>query len=583
MNTIIPFEKDYYFYINFKYTLLTDGEVNISSVFLNANYFEDSEYKLPVDLYLDIERGTEHYPIKDFSFSLDIYNQAESINLNKDLSTISNLILGHTVSYFKADPDYESRDALLKEWGLLKYRNPKYIKLVVPGNEFPENTMNINVFDGINFELPFEIHIDKMLYEQYFGYNQRPQSDDAIFFDRSDRMYLIDSSEAVRSFMNEIVYWKCNLVKFEKKSYISYDEDVTKIISDSTTNFDEMLGGDIVEQSLDATNKVQLESKTERYDMIRTYSYENYNRVIRKNDLNNYDITIAKYFYDLKNVYDEIGYSDFVQYKVNDRFLENSNRVYSSWFYLPENKIIEKEIKEITFIEDLKFKIEFKYGVPNVIDGDFIKIFKSGFEIYGKVSNITKTNFEQSLELEFENSTYIDYINSNFTGWMSYTDLYSYKIFEYNLLSNMNIGNEGISISIFENDKIKLNYNNKIKYFNLSYEIDKSKWYGMIFKMLNEFNQFTVYLYEIDDDTNNSELKLSHTQTFDYRIPEEILNTDYFYIKSSPILLTNVRYLIQNLTEEKHSKFLNQYIIDNSSKAIIIDNAQPRLRLPNAY
>ena len=580
MNETLPLELNKTFSIDFKYELISEGYIQFNSITYNTIPIDLKIQSVPYTVYEVWNAGSKHQPLPEINYTLDIYNQSQSLNLNKDLSFIANSILGHTVSYFKADPLQESRDSILLEWGLMQYRNGKYIKLVVPDNDFPSSDFNLTPIEGLNFEMPFEVHIDKRYYESVFGYTQRPAKDDAIFFDRTDRMYLVADCEIVRSFMNEPVYYKCNLVKYERKSYISATPQTESILQGALISMDDIFGGDIAEQTLDVTNVKQLQPKGKEWDMIRIYKPEKYNDIITYYNLQNYDTTISNSYYNLQTPFNSDGAIEFINYNMKDVIKPTNNRTYTAWVYLKSEKIDTKSVKNVEITGD-DIRINFMYGSPKVNQHEMLILHNSDLDIdvRVKVVSINNTKEDSYIHATFDNATYKAQVETFTPDWYNSTNITAKRVERYNLLNNMNVENQGMSIDI-ESSTIILRLDDNEYKLELDNSLLTDKWYGIVFGILNEFKQLTSYIYEMDENNKSNELKLFTYKNITFDLTTEIAGNETMYVNASPMLLTNLRWMSENIIQEKQSMFLNQAIVSNSSKCMIIDNAEPRSTLP---
>jgi hypothetical protein len=84
---------------------------------------------------------------------------------------------------------------------------------MVPNNTFPDAALTFDSW-GLNFNQPFEIHIDRKYFESIFGKGSQPRKRDIIFFPLTNRIYQIDSMYVFRDVNNYPVYFKIQLVKY---------------------------------------------------------------------------------------------------------------------------------------------------------------------------------------------------------------------------------------------------------------------------------------------------------------------------------------------------------------------------------
>ena len=101
------------------------------------------------------------------NFTFDPYKVNPAVNMYRDLSYTINKLFGHDVKYARATPLANGRDFTLKEWTLYDVEEPECFKLLVPNNEFPDNKINFGPY-GLDFEMPFEVHIVKQYFEDKF-------------------------------------------------------------------------------------------------------------------------------------------------------------------------------------------------------------------------------------------------------------------------------------------------------------------------------------------------------------------------------------------------------------------------------
>jgi hypothetical protein len=103
--------------------------------------------------------------------------------------------------------------------------------------------------------------------------------------------------------------------------------------------------------------------------------------------------------------------------------------------------------------------------------------------------------------------------------------------------------------------------------------------------MSNLFSQLTLNIWEMqwNEVTKlpaTSDLRLIYGKT-DLNFPKvDRSSAANFFIVSSDTDITNVRVWSQKIETEKQAFVLNQNIVKDASKALAIDNAIPRSRMP---
>lgn len=290
-------------WFQFRYILLSGGPVTITnvSILFTTTPPNFDGYVAP---NIQDESKVYAFPITYKSnFLWDPYKMNRAVRLYKDLNLMVNNLFGHNVLYYRVRPQGRSKDVFLMEYSLFEHDNQKCVKVVVPNNEFPDNKLNMGPF-GVDFEIPFEIHIDKDYFQKIFGDGSGPQKRDVLYFARSEyergnsRIYEISSSYLYRDFMNEPLYFKVTLIKWLPKSNVDQSESVNTL--ESFTNSAEKLFGDIIkDEEVKITNPDQFTIARTIDDPVRSYLYRDH-EIGNENVLNYYTV-IAEHFYKMEN------------------------------------------------------------------------------------------------------------------------------------------------------------------------------------------------------------------------------------------------------------------------------------------
>ena len=107
------------------------------------------------------------------------YDLNKSTNLYEQLVGMTSNIFGHDVQYFRTEPDARTEDVHLMEYSLHNVIDKKTVKVLVPDNEFPEESMTYDIF-GMEFA-EFEIHITAAEFETVFGLGKSPRNKDYMY------------------------------------------------------------------------------------------------------------------------------------------------------------------------------------------------------------------------------------------------------------------------------------------------------------------------------------------------------------------------------------------------------------------
>ena len=267
-----------------------------------------------------------------------------AVRLYQEMSVAVSEMFGHCVRYFKTQAKIESADVIFKEYSLYNVTDVKDIKILVPDNQFPDNSIRFLPYD-MDFGEGLEIHIVREHFERAFG-NDLPEQKDFLYFPAIDRFFEVQSAYLFRDFMADNSYYKVMLYKWQDKQNVMRDNpEIDNWVNDMHESLDELLGGEMEVEYQKATKPLQYKTiSVGDHDHVR--SHINQNLVIESKDLSNYFTIISKYFYNLKTgmVLNDLA----VQYKlpVNRTIIENT----SITFWL--NNTRTKETNERTVIID---------------------------------------------------------------------------------------------------------------------------------------------------------------------------------------------------------------------------------------
>ena len=193
----IIFEENsnFYFEIKYEYDDGTFGEIastiEINEIKLTFSSVEPTQNTYSPVLICSDEKCNSIIAKTDPSFKP--YEVDTAIGLYKEISFYTNKMFGHDVVYFRTVPESDSGDYIFKEWTLFKNVDRKCIKILVPGNKFPSNDPKFSEFE-LDFQLPFEIHIDHRYFQSIFGKTSHPRHRDFLYFPLINRMYEIQGS-----------------------------------------------------------------------------------------------------------------------------------------------------------------------------------------------------------------------------------------------------------------------------------------------------------------------------------------------------------------------------------------------------
>jgi hypothetical protein len=258
------------------------------------------------------------------------YQLQQATDLLNKMSNDANSIFGHEVVYFLTDPDKKGIDYSFHEYQLYNFVSECLIKVSVENNQFPENTGAINQFDLSLFD-SFEIHIPKKVFKESFGADKRPSKEDFLWFCDINKMFLVEHSQAFRSFNNNSIYYKLMLKKYNQKAnVIGNNKTISDKLNALTRNstIDELFGLENQQDKDSVANQNQFRTLTQ--DPVRSII----SAQIVKEFVFNAENIISNYHYDLSTVNftatqsnPAVIYQNFKRY-----FNEGSNLSFMCWF-----------------------------------------------------------------------------------------------------------------------------------------------------------------------------------------------------------------------------------------------------------
>ena len=497
-----------------------DSNIVITDFQLDITYADPAEtpivYPSPI---CSNEISKRPVIFSDCKFTFRPYNVNKAVNLYNDLSYMVNNIFGFDVNYYSVQPQARGRDVSLREYTLFDVVDEKCVKVMVPSNQFPDNKINFDPF-GLQFEEPFEIHIDKRYFEQNFGKGSQPRKRDIIYFPLTNRIYEINSMYLFRDFMYSPVYFKIELKKYQPKSNTYYQDPAYKEELEGIALTTESLFGEEISAEEKKIAKPQQYGtiNTLSQDPVRSYIYKDLSIV--GYDLNNNWTIVFNHYYDLSSAFNyvpefttEIGsYRNAIRYKELPKFSSGEELSYTCWFSMRNVYNTQSlsnnsyPIRNLTLVSSTDDVITFSsapakhglstwtsygnnpegyvsisgdeshtggYKVLDVID-DFTFIIENKSTTFSQVPITWKMQKAQSRNLldglyEVEGDTYgirIDIVHSG--------------VVDDKGVNFLNIGSFLVRINDSE-------FNSTLQFIP-SY----SEWYGLVFNLSNKYKQISI-------------------------------------------------------------------------------------------
>jgi hypothetical protein len=684
----IVFVENSNLWFQFRATLFSGGPSMIKSISLDYETFSNDIVVVPPPGQQNQSRPAAYPVTYKTGAKWNPYQMGKAVRLYKDLNLMVNSLFGHEVLYYRALPQGRSKDVFLLEYSLYEHEDKQCIKVVVPNNQFPDNKLNMGMF-GVDFEMPFEIQIDKDYFQAIYGEGTGPQKRDVIYFPRTNRIYEVSSSYLFRDFMNEPLYFKATLIKWQPKANAEQSLDLNAL-EDLAPSVEKLFGVEQEEQKVDIANPTQFVPSTTHEDPVR--EYVSVSVEISDNPLLNYYLTVAEYQYNLqKSVAENLAtvklnainkskltvgstyYARFnrsgtflnenyyfsmkkvkylgddqngnlilsfsggesvlekdhgkgtiftsgsqfylyaseyvssntseeplfscalattqsyqekaVKYKALGDFPQTQDRAISAWFRLRTSEKFSCNVSSFT-VNESDYEVTVSLAVPHdFFIGDWLSLRRStggNFDLLGQIVSITDSkNVTISVPPEI-----FKYLNTVFANWKTYSNLRVKLTYPNVFIDNMKDG-KGIKIDLLGKRFFRVFANEKVHFFSLpntQNDLSENKWYNITTSISNLFSQLTLNIWDIqwDQATNTpatSDLRLVFGKTETIAKIDRSSTYNYFLVPSE-MDLTNIRVWNQKIETDKQPFVLNQNIVKDASRALVIDNAIPQSKLP---
>lgn len=623
----IIFEEgsDFYFELKYEYDDGTFNElqesIEVNEIKLRFSSIESSPNTFAPHTVCSDEKCTSIVAESDPAFRP--YQVDSAIGMYKELSFYANTMFGHDVVYFRTVPESDSGDYIFKEWTLFKNVDRKCLKVLVPKNSFPSNDPKYTEF-GLDFQMPFEIHVDHRYFQSIFGKETHPRHRDFLYFPLLNRMYEITGTYLHRAFMMTPSYWKITLQKYNPNIDMLLTDDSRHFLDNVIQSSEDLFKEEVTNDIEDAILPTQYDTISQRFDPSRHAIHPDL--TIRPLKYNfNYASLIDNY-YDLSSIPSVISEftitndNPLTRQSVNLETLESldaevnmshdvilayqGSGPYLSW---KNNSLITTDKN----IKDLNSKYLRVRGpidsIPNhegqSEEGRYIRLeaysdlsFKKQRNIMHSLDNngVDKVKFKIRESSIMYNAEPV--FNSSDVSNISYTSLFNLNsssdvvqyINGYDNESQLGMKLSGQFTKYFgtqpEGDfTVTLQLNQSVYSYTINNFIS-GNWHAIVTSISNEFNQIGVYVYSIKEDPSDIINHTGFIQSFKSIEPlpklEFNLPGEKYYIPSSDMLISNIRLFKTMIKEEDHEFILSQQYVKDESQLLIIDNCKPQINLP---
>lgn len=626
-NIILEENQDFYFELKYEYDNGTSDELSstlkineIKLRFSAANSQSGINTYAPVVMCSDEKCMTL---IANADPTFKPYQVDSAVGMFKELSFYTNKMFGHEVVYFRTVPESDSGDFIFKEWTLFKNVDRKCLKVMVPKNQFPSNNPKFTEF-GLDFELPFEIHLDHRYFQSIFGNGSHPRHRDFLYFPLLNRMYEVTGSYLHRGFMMAPTYWKVSLQKYNPNIDMLLTDDSRTFLDNVIQSADELFRDEVENDTADAIMPQQYSTISQRFDPSRNAIHPDLR--IRPLNYNFNHAALIENYYDLSAIVPSVSTFEITQDTVLTRTSINVNNLPSI------NEGVNRSYDVLLAYQDSEPYKMWKNNALITTDKNILGNDSKYIRVRGPIDTIPNHDGQSDsgryIRIEsYSNLTFNKQQNIMHGLNIDGKDIVTFKVREasivynarpifdktencnlsYTALFNINSGSDAVQfINGYDNEtakglkisgqfvryfgnapegdlNISIQINNTIKTFTIANFVS-SKWHAIVISLSNEFKQCGAYLYSILEDssdmTNHNDFvkifeNISSISELEFNLPDS-----KYYLPSSDMLISNIRLFKTMIREEEHDFILSQQYLKDESKLLIIDNCKPQLNLP---
>lgn len=528
---------------------------------------------------------TSFFDVNKMSMALQNFNA---------MNGVVNQMIGYDFKWFRAVPQQRSKDVIFQEYTLSNVEEcPLEVKGVIPQGQVPDSKYTYDLM-GLEYEVPFEIQMDKRYWEDIAGFGTAPQKKDIVYFTLENKLYEVESTYLVRGFMGQETTWKINLRKYSPSASRREGDALKQTIDQYTVSSEELFGTAV-------RNDIAKLVDDKQFSALNSTSQDKYKTLdpglkTIAESISMYGTVIAQSYYDLQST----DWYNAVTYTGTDIISSVNNRAISAWFYprtLPEiNKTFDVQgIEPIISTIDPSLMYQYDaslYSAANYtitlksaaslsdvqIDANVIVSRPGALNFYGKVVAISVNPLTYYVMI---NPFVLEDLIALSPNWNSMS---SYKMTlkePISILDGVNdFGDHVFSVNIFANQYIAINYGHTYSNYDayvirMPDKILDNKWYGIVVNIGNSWGQFNTYLYEKHETDKFAKLQNIFYETL--KLYPENIGVDRYTINKSPAYLTNIRLFNETIEEEKQANELLSYFSKDGDKLIVGDNGDAKV------
>lgn len=493
-----------------------------------------------------------------YSNILNLNNLKSVVDLYTNLNKVVNDIVGIKVKWFRAIPVKEQQDVLFMTYTLSNVEEcPLEINAVLPSGTYNDSQYTYDMM-GLEYEVPLELQIDKNTWAQAAGPETMPQRGDIVYIPISNKLYEVVSSTVIRGFMEQETGYRVNLTKYKPTVSRKEGQLLKDTIDNYTVSVEELFG----KQIDDTINNLVDDKQTSPYNSTSEDKYKKISRYVNiiSNTIEIKGHKTIKSYYDLSNFNKNNIAIEYLN--INDTILKDDFRYYNCWFNIKSNNLNEGYIDEINeYNKDSKytyFKLKYGGNKLNFKINDNIVIYRGNIILYGKILSI-----DNGLNVCINNLSLFK-LRKSVKDWTLINGFKIKKDYKLNLLSGYSNDNKLLSIDIYANKFIELNYNNQLYVIELTNSLNLNTWYNIAINIGNIFN---VKLFTYDSDL----IKLFDNEII---LSTNDITIESYLIENSNSYITNIRlYNTYCYDEQSIENDAISYFVQNAANGIILDNA----------
>ena len=490
------------------------------------------------------------------------------------LNNVANRMFGIEARWFRAVPQQRSKDVIFQEYTLSSVEeDPLCLKVVVPDGNFPDSNYQYDLM-GLEYQVPTEIQIDKKYWEEVAGFGTGPQKKDVVYLPLPNKLYDVESSFLKRGFMEQETTWVINLIKHQEEASRKEGDALKETIDQYTVSEKELFGIKIAADIENLTIKKQMSplssTSEDPYKVmdtdLKTIPY----------DLDVYGIIVAESIYDLNTSDSSIA----VTYKnSSDIILASADRSITAWINPNLNTPKEYNILSITPDTSATYFDIRVHGTQIFNEADTFTIYRS--DQLNSYATVTRVSTSSSIDIVYEckmDQPVINHLNDIQYQWWTKPNWKMRIERPITILHGRNERNTGLVATVNADQYIKINFGSQEHISIMDEKIEKGNWYGFVINIGNSWEQYNVHVWKPSLVYTDNKLQSVFYETLPFT--SETIDVEEYIINKSNSYVTNIRFFNFTFEEEKQTQELLSYFTQNASRALILDNADSRLKIP---